>query len=363
MLQDTDCRRLTRLIQPHRVDAARVLALALLCCTLLGEPAYAERLSRVCRSGEPAGTGACPATPQPGNKPTDWACTQDAATGLIWELKPVSGLQARDKTFTHYSDAYNPSRELGGPLDASGYMREVNQAAPCARRDWRLPSRLELIGLLRPSPGPAHGVNAGPKTAAIDSAYFPDLADKKRVFWSASPFAGKPSNAWGVDFNDGLSGDDNRSIYYAVRLVAGPPAKRELSPSADGAELLDRAAGLAWRRCAEGAQWHAGACDGAPARYNFEQAERRAREQADAAGAGWRLPSMQELASLVDDSRVEPAIDVTLFPGTPAQSFWASTPSPEHAAYRWSVHFGTGHAGHHAHRDDRFALRLVRDVK
>ncbi|MEI7894230.1 MAG: DUF1566 domain-containing protein [Myxococcales bacterium] len=43
------------------------------------------------------------------------------------------------------------------------------------------------------------------------------------------------------------------------------------------------------------------------------------------AGGGWRLPSIKVLQTLVDDSRVSPAIDLTAFPNTPSEYFWTSS--------------------------------------
>jgi hypothetical protein len=45
-------------------------------------------------------------------------------------------------------------------------------------------------------------------------------------------------------------------------------------------------------------------------------------------GGGWRLPTAIELRSLVDETRVSPAIDLLFFPGTPGPAwslFWSSS--------------------------------------
>ena len=39
-------------------------------------------------------------------------------------------------------------------------------------------------------------------------------------------------------------------------------------------------------------------------------------------GVGWRLPSLEEIETIVDDTTSNPAIDATAFPNTPVASYW-----------------------------------------
>lgn len=50
----------------------------------------------------------------------------------------------------------------------------------------------------------------------------------------------------------------------------------------------------------------------------------------------WRLPTKDELLTIVDTSRTEPAIDLTAFPGTASEAFWSATPSTEDRSSSWS---------------------------
>ena len=56
----------------------------------------------------------------------------------------------------------------------------------------------------------------------------------------------------------------------------------------------------------------------------------------------WRLPTVQELHSLVHAGRHSPAIDAGFFPNTPNSWFWSSSPFAEVAGGAWSVYFGYG---------------------
>lgn len=68
----------------------------------------------------------------------------------------------------------------------------------------------------------------------------------------------------------------------------------------------------------------------------------------DLGGTGWRLPSMKELETIVDDSRYKPAIDpIFSFFGTASSSWrtWSSSPLYGlEQAYGWFVDFTDGSA-------------------
>jgi hypothetical protein len=79
-------------------------------------------------------------------------------------------------------------------------------------------------------------------------------------------------------------------------------------------------------------------------------------------GAKCRLPTVEELFALADRSRVRPAIDAALFPDTPSDWFWTSSPwaySPDD--YAWIVDFGYG-GSDGCHRAYNAFVRAVRAV-
>ena len=76
--------------------------------------------------------------------------------------------------------------------------------------------------------------------------------------------------------------------------------------------------------------------------------------------ADWRLPTRAELASLVDDTRHEPAIDTNLFPRVKPRWHWTSTPCAWSSASAWYVYFYLGDV-YDLHRYyDGFALAVRR---
>ena len=61
------------------------------------------------------------------------------------------------------------------------------------------------------------------------------------------------------------------------------------------------------------------------------------------AGGGWRVPTCNELLTLVDPTRSNPAIDVNVFVAAPASIFWSSSPYLGTASnYAWYVDFNRG---------------------
>jgi hypothetical protein len=73
----------------------------------------------------------------------------------------------------------------------------------------------------------------------------------------------------------------------------------------------------------------------------------------------WRLPTADELQSIVDYGVVYPAIDATWFPNTKGNAFWSSSPDAVDSRFAWNVNFHDGYVVSGV-RDDIHYVRLVR---
>lgn len=139
-------------------------------------------------------------------------------------------------------------------------------------------------------------------------------------------------------------------------------AQSRYAISADGSEVTDSKTGLIWRRCPEGMTACASECSGVPGAYTWEQSLALAEEAALASGKAWRLPTVKELAGIVDASFGNPAIDKNAFPGTPATPFWSVTPVENNPSKAWYVMFFGGFMNTYV-LGGKLQVRLVRSVQ
>jgi hypothetical protein len=62
--------------------------------------------------------------------------------------------------------------------------------------------------------------------------------------------------------------------------------------------------------------------------------------------ADWRLPNRNELQSLIDYSKHDPAIDTVAFPDVTSSDYWSSTTYVNNSVFAWIVYFGSGGVGY-----------------
>jgi len=133
-------------------------------------------------------------------------------------------------------------------------------------------------------------------------------------------------------------------------------AELRFQDNGDGT-VTDLETRLIWKQCAEGLSG-ADCAQGQLHLFTYPLALRRAAETEFAGSALWRLPSKEELTTLVDKGCRDPAIDSRYFPNTPAGWFYSSTTGAGHPYYAWSVSFSDGEAGSEA--TGASYVRLVR---
>lgn len=127
--------------------------------------------------------------------------------------------------------------------------------------------------------------------------------------------------------------------------------------------VVDKSTGLMWMRCTLGADWHEGGCvsNGFAASWmNWKTANDRAQQLSYAGYDDWRLPTIDELESIVASGCVRPSIDLDVFPKTEERSYWTATPYEFNDDYVWKVNFLNGRSGTDLKTSPSYVTRPVR---
>ncbi len=189
---------------------------------------------------------------------------------------------------------------------------------------WHLPTRGELSTIVDSSrSGPAINTTAFPGTPA-------------RFFWTSTAWAvtKTPLRAWIINFYEGLASNGAfQTGAFQVRCVRSDAASSTAKYVVRNGQVTDPRTGLVWQR-ATSASMSAGAATTYCRNLNLN-------------GRSWRLPSLTELSSTVDDSRVSPAIDTAAFPGTVKKGwYWTSATAAPDSARRWALNYDDGYTNY-----------------
>lgn len=128
-----------------------------------------------------------------------------------------------------------------------------------------------------------------------------------------------------------------------------PDSRYELK----GDVVYDKKTDLTWQRCSVGQHWKQGTgCVGVIKQISWEEAKAQAEN-------GWRLPSKDELTTLLAPNCSKPAINEQVFPDMELDKLWYWTASENGPFLAWLVNFADGNSNSYD-RTDTGSARLVR---
>ncbi|MDF3071722.1 MAG: hypothetical protein K0R38_7323 [Polyangiaceae bacterium] len=216
------------------------------------------------------------------NVPSYMATTStltDLVTGLVWQVvPPVADL-------TH--------------AEAVSYCEELSLAE---QTDWRLPTRLEYVSLLDAGKGAGYAL---PAAIALDAT---------GTYWTASPSAITPGLFFVVDDAEGSWNVVVEETTFDARCVRGATLTGELEVGTG--VVTDTMTRLTWQ-----------ASELTATPRTWVEALEYCESLSLAGENDWRLPSIKELATLVDETATaSPAIAASFGAGA-EQKYWSSSPA------------------------------------
>jgi hypothetical protein len=299
-----------------------------------------------------------------GDEPT----VEDAVTGLVW-MACAHGQRG-------------PGCAGDGDR-VDGYTAEAvcRDATWGGFDDWVLPDAHALQSI----------VDYGRTAPAFDLDVFPNAPSRFaedyeqwwiECAWTSSAYARGDDVAWAVITNNGDVSQGSGVPYHlhdraadgwdgctvrCVRASAAPTHGRFVALELVPGErvVADTWGGRLWQGCAAG---QAGAaCDGDAARMPWRDALQTCEALVWGGFDDWRLPDVKELRSLIDESRISPAVDADAFPNVPFYGadqtpnigqFWTST-ARSYNDFALYVDFGTGFSHFYVQSEGRH-VRCVR---
>jgi hypothetical protein len=258
--------------------------------------------------------------PLPDNA-SSWVMVKDNVTGLIWENKTDDGsIHDKDQKYD-WQDAQDI------------FIKSLNQNSFGGATDWRLPSIKELASI----------TFLGKYSPAIDSNWFSNMS---AFYWSSTSYAYNTGYAWGVYFYGGYGNDSAKDSSYFVRAVRGGQCGSfgHLVINHDGT-ITDQSTGLMWQiETTDKKTW--------------KEALLYCNQLTLADFSDWRLPSREELRSIVDYSTYNPST-FEEFDDTMSAYYWSSTSYASYTGNAWGVYFNYGDDRNRA-KGSSYFVRAVR---
>ncbi len=296
-----------------------------------------------------------------GGSPVGW--TEDRFTEL-------DDLLVQDKaTWLLWTKNSCPAEYPLNWQESLAYIKEMNETAAFGRTDWRMPNRRELRSL----------IDHSAKKPALPVGH-PFEQVFLGWYWTSTTAAIAPPYAWYVHLAGGRMFYGNKDGYYwlwpvcgqstillgtgadscydidghridcvgsgqdgALQMGAGWPAPRFVVKSKG---ILDTLTGLTWWSAARYGR----------AELSWQQALDAVADLARETGLPWRMPTINELESLVDAARHSPALPADHPFNDIESAYWSSTTSGFETDWAYVLYMTKGAVGVGFKKNRDFAL-------
>ena len=127
--------------------------------------------------------------------------------------------------------------------------------------------------------------------------------------------------------------------------------------------IIDVKNSITWLRCSVGQTWNSNdqTCIGSIVKLNHEEIEIATKQAAEQLGGKWRLPSLEELESLVCKECGPPKIQEKFFPNITPEAYWSGKKNFLNSKMHWTVNFMTGHSYSRFFSYQKLPVLLVQD--
>ena len=125
--------------------------------------------------------------------------------------------------------------------------------------------------------------------------------------------------------------------------------------------VVDLERQIEWLRCSVGQRWNGNECSGNIINLSLDMVPKALEIANKQIGDGWRLPTKEELKSIVCKTCPSPKIDKAIFPNTDNAPYWTGDQSFFNSKFYVSVNFHTGFSFNRFSPIKELAVRLVRD--
>ncbi len=248
----------------------------------------------------------------------------DKKTGLTWELCKMEDCSDYD-----YFDA-----------------KERCDSLRLAGRKWRLPTMKELITIYD-----------------YDKSKNIPLEITRSAVWSESTanesyrYAGELRSDFPV-----LSEKYKKSDVINTICVSGEVRNNVFVDNNNGT-VMDKSTKLLWQKCSIG-QENDYLCSGGTTSHNLEDAKKQC-QNLKLAGKKWRLPTIEELQSLLLFNKTKSFIDIRFFPNS-ILMYWSSSTYAQDTNSAWYVNgfnngFNMWYVGYSNKTDSTYYVRCVTD--